>query len=38
MDRVSDQIQEFLPNIGHLYDEGLLKEGTSLEGFATQLQ
>lgn len=38
MDRISDQIQEFLPNIGHLYNEGMLKEGTSLDGFASQLQ
>lgn len=38
MDRVSDQIQEFLPNIGHLYNEGMLKEGSSLEGFSNQLQ
>lgn len=34
MDRVSDEIQEFLPNLGHLYNEGALKEGTSLRGFA----
>jgi hypothetical protein len=38
MDRVSDEIQEFLPNVGHLYNEGLLKEGTTLRGFADQLQ
>jgi hypothetical protein len=33
MDRVSDQIQEFLPNIGHIYNSGQLKEGSTLEGF-----
>jgi hypothetical protein len=38
MDKVSDEIQEFLPNVGHLYNEGMLKEGTSLQGFSDQLQ
>ena len=38
MDRISDQIQELLPNLGHLYNEGMLKDGTTLEGFAQQLQ
>lgn len=38
MDRVSDEIQEFLPNVGHLYSEGLLKEGTTMRGLADQLQ
>lgn len=38
MTRVSDEIQDLLPNLGHLYNEGMLKEGTSLRGFADQLQ
>jgi hypothetical protein len=38
MDKVSDEIQEFIPNVGTLYNEGMLKEGTSLSGFAEQLQ
>lgn len=38
MDRVADEIQEFIPNVGHLYNEGMLKEGTTLRGFSEQLQ
>ena len=34
MDRVSDQIQEYLPNVGHLFNEGLLKGASTLDGFA----
>lgn len=37
MDRISDQIQAYIPNIGHLYTAGMLKEGVSLGGFANKL-
>ena len=34
---VSDQIQDYLPNVGHLYNEGLLREGTTLDGLSNSL-